>query len=332
MLRGAFLAVAMLVALPGVASATASSSFDSDAQSWRLRQNSGPPSEGNPSHSATGGNPGGHIFGTDVGAEPGEFMRFISPNTVASGWPESHAENTDGTFSFDLKASGTPARGPFPNLVAYDNDYLNLTDFMSTPSADTWTHYSVTLNETSGLQYCTSSGDCASATRAQVVSVLHRFLQVHLVADTGSSTGEVVRLDNPSFSGGALPPDGDGDGWPDLIDDCPDLDGWSNDGCPIENSLTLKYKGGKRLFKGVLASEENLCTVGGQTVTIHKRKPGPDPSIATATTSDTGDGAYSVKKRASGGKYYSSVAHREIPVGNPGNHCAAAESPIVRIG
>jgi hypothetical protein len=135
-------------------------------------------------------------------------------------------------------------------------------------------------------------------------------------------------LGNGSDIGAFEALDDDDDGIPNEADSCPALDGGGDvSGCPaVPRELTLRYRKGKKLFKGsVLAETTPECIAGGE-VTVLRKQPGDDKEMGTVT-SET-DGAYKLFKRAKKGRYQSTVEDEVVP-GTA--HCQAASSPTIRV-
>jgi laminin B (domain IV) len=353
--RGAINAAASLstfafLAAPTVASADQTSAFTSNDEGWQVAQNN--VSGQIPDYQASGGNPDGYIRVTDTVADTCSNASDCSIQFFSYGaWGGNHAENYGGTFSFDLSVSGqTPDRGPQVTIAGTEG-WLQTPASLATPSAAGWSHYSLTLNESGGLEYCdliTSLQCTTTPTRAQVMSVLSDMQDVTIYADVHAGTGETAGLDNVALTGGS---DQDGDGVRDGVDECPAAAGLYPSGCPdsdddgvvdpsdtcptragpeptgcpsIDRTVTISYSGKARAFKGrVLPS--GPCRAH-QNVTIYKKRKGPDPELAEKKTGATG--RYKIASTPHQGVYYAQLkAHLEPDQGM----CEPAKSHAVTV-
>ena len=231
--------IAVLVALVSLsvpASAAAEvlqSTFDSGAEGWTASQGAGNP--GSITFSASGGNPGGHVFEEDTLAEPmppngATFFSFIAPPS----WNGNRSINYRGTFSFDMKHSGGADMSPIVAIFDSGGNSIQR-GFAETPNNSTWTTISAIVEVGQGWQFATGGVSQGDATELQMVAVLSDVAGVAIVGDLDlDSTGETARLDNPRFTERPIPPDTDGDGLADSSDNCPTQAGpLSNQGCPI---------------------------------------------------------------------------------------------------
>ena len=228
MRRSAAFLIAALVCLVVPASAGAvslQSTFDSSADGWVVVQNS---MAAPPTYSGSGGNPGGFISAADAQADASGANLFYFAN---SGYGGNRAAHYGGTISFDMKHTAAD----FPPVVALldgDGNNIQLVAGDSPPTAGAWTHYSLTMAVGSGDWQYAQGGVGAPATQANWNQVLSNLTGVVIVADLDTdATGGTASLDNVAF---LEPPDGDGDGVRDAIDQCPAVVGpASNNGCPI---------------------------------------------------------------------------------------------------
>jgi hypothetical protein len=126
--------------------------------------------------------------------------------------------------------------------------------------------------------------------------------------------------------GDACDPDADGDGVANGVDACIALNGDAANGCPtVAREVSLTFKERKRKFTGRI-------TPGGpcaaeQKVLIKRRKKGPDPIVASPTTSAAG--GFGVVKRRAEGRFYAQIKSITIP--SAGN-CSPDRSPAVTVG
>jgi laminin B (domain IV) len=226
--------VGLLVA-PGFASAAnLSSSFDADHEGWRVFRNdeSNPQASTAPSWSSSGGNPAGHVSATDTAHDSAFQWFLVSPAT----WSGNLLDNYGGPIAYDVKHSPAGADGPV--LIIFDtaNNALQFSPAGST--VDTWLRYATTLEEGSGWFFQESGGSERSATRQDFFEVLEDVAGVAILGDLkAGSTGETTSFDNISLQEPATPVDTDGDGVPDVSDDCIEQPGpASNGGCPVAGS------------------------------------------------------------------------------------------------
>lgn len=235
-----FITALVCLTLPAAAAgADLQSSFDGDAEGWTTRQNASYPSTIN--WSATGGNPGGHVYDSDLLEDSGPVgtgFSFVAP----AAWTVPLGANYGGTFSFDMKHAAAEV-GPVVRIVADSGDSLSKSFSAIVPNDTVWTTYSVPVRDGEGWFF--ASGEfSAEATVAQFYAVLTDIREITILGDLDSGSSNAARLDNPSFLEPAAPPDGDGDGVPDAQDNCPAQVGpVSNNGCPVTPTPAFRCNG-----------------------------------------------------------------------------------------
>jgi hypothetical protein len=237
-LLGFIVALAALLTLPAGASAlTAASTFDNDAEGWQLAAESDCSSNSAPAYSPTGGNPGGHISGTD-GDPGGAGDQCIWAAQSPGSFGGDLNANYGGTISYDLRTEGSPEFGGGVAIFNFiDQTSIQVLGGTAPPNPDEWTNYSFTLTEDdpNAVFYDSEFNPTQPPTPEQYLSVLENVGGILVLGDLSvSSQGETTDIDNVLLSESGTPPDTDGDGVPNATDDCPTVAGpASNNGCPV---------------------------------------------------------------------------------------------------
>ncbi|AKD56051.1 laminin B domain-containing protein [Spirosoma radiotolerans] len=135
--------------------------FDNDNQGWQI--SSGAIS----SYSATGGNPGGYIIGTDNALG---FWYFIASKEFVSETRKSYERN----LGFDLEQSATDSQANADDVILTDGSTILTFDTAYNPKT-TWTHYSIKLDEFSGWK----KGK-VKATKADMQTVLQNLTELRI--------------------------------------------------------------------------------------------------------------------------------------------------------
>ncbi len=183
----------LLLTAPGAGAVTASYSFDTGDQGWRVSQtNSGP-------FNVPTFNPAGFISAADTGTETGcpgapcDLLFFASPPL-----PVPLAANYGGTLSFDLASSTTPG---FLGTAYIDsaNDAAPELRRDFTPPLSGFGKVTLPITE-AGWLYCTGAAPCTPATQQQFRSVLATGIFTDVLADVVDGTGETYSLDNVAVS------------------------------------------------------------------------------------------------------------------------------------
>jgi hypothetical protein len=232
-------AAVVVSALPATAGAiTATSTFTTGQEGW-LSQDTMCNFGQLPPHiySASNGNPGGDIGDTDDQESPGDtppetcFWFLIAPPAfTGDAWA-----NYGGAVSFDIRAVSTAATRPAAVVLQGQTGKGTLTiQSAALPPADTWTHFSFTIQTGVGWQWSDGGSPSHPATLAEMRGVLENVASVAILGDVQAGRGQSTWFDNIALAEPSTPPDGDGDGGPDIADDCPSQSGptW-NAGCPI---------------------------------------------------------------------------------------------------
>jgi Ca2+-binding RTX toxin-like protein len=254
----AVLAAVACLAIPASAGAvTLQNTFDASPEGWLTGQGSGNPSS--ISFSASGGNPGGHIFDSDTVADTGGGSNLFFFQASAA-WTGNLSANYGGMLSFDMKHTAAEY-GPIIAIFANNGDILE-TQAATIPTNAAWTTISVPLDGGGGWAYV-HGGNGTDASAANFNTVLSDVSAVLIVGDLDSGTGGVARLDNAKLLEPAAPPDTDGDGVPDASDNCPTTAGPpSNNGCPVAPPTVVKCNGLKATKVGKPGAETITGTPG----------------------------------------------------------------------
>jgi hypothetical protein len=183
-----------------VSALSVSSTFDANAEGWcresrNFFNNFVLSSSGSPTHQASGGNPGGHIFFT----EPSSVSDFFC---APSSYLGDKSVFLGGTLSFDLQS---------PNAIVANAGFLALLVSGSTilvfDSTQTvgpnWTSILVPLEPAPGWKVvasgCLTTNTCAAANSSQFQTVMSNLTALNIRGDwtTGVDTG---RLDNVTMT------------------------------------------------------------------------------------------------------------------------------------
>lgn len=236
----------LLLALSGSAHAANLSSFFSVGdEDWTVLGNGATsPADLVPSWSATSGNPSGHLSVTDAAPDPPSLSLLRAPESWSdpdAGGPDSGAEggrdltaNYGGRVSFDVRHPD-PSDWP-PALYIFDSTGSSLIFAPNSAPDSSWTEYEADL--IAGPEW--SFGDAnmqeaRAATPQDFVDVLGDVSEILVLTDLVLyQTGQTTDVDNISLADASAPVDTDGDGLPDLGDDCISQAGpASNHGCPV---------------------------------------------------------------------------------------------------
>jgi hypothetical protein len=217
--------------------------FDADAQGWTAGQEFNSASAGFVSPAtfqSTGGNPGGFISLMDTAIEPcgdggNPACNYAFFKAPAARWHGDHSSEYGGTLFFDFAAPENVEYGPVALIRRTSGEMLISSHTMIAPG---WNTYRTRLgpggqvdDPGSGWALCPAgfdfrsesiSANCSDATQAQITSVLGSIGGVEILGDVASGIDEASGLDNVGLS--ATPHDSDGDGDPDLQDNCPAVD------------------------------------------------------------------------------------------------------------
>ena len=136
---GALLSVAFACSCSG-GSSHASSTFDNDDEGWMLTEDA---TTTRPELRASGGNPGGHICGTD--GMRGATWYFIAPENFLHDASKSYGKR----LTWALKQDSIYQQLKGRDVVLQGNGLGVVFDIRATPGLD-WTPYQVRLDGSSG--------------------------------------------------------------------------------------------------------------------------------------------------------------------------------------
>ncbi|NID12291.1 hypothetical protein F7231_19110 [Fibrella aestuarina] len=111
--------------------------FDQDSQGWSVN------SAAKGGYSATGGNPGGYVYGIDNSAD---VWFFLASDSLVHESRRGYGK----TLSFDLIQADADGQGATTEDVVLTDGKITLTYNTSCNPATTWTSYSIKLDEQSG--------------------------------------------------------------------------------------------------------------------------------------------------------------------------------------
>lgn len=168
----------------GSAHAGATSTFDTDTEGWKLFGDS---TTSDPSHVASGGNPGGYIHGTDLTI--GGVWYWQAPSKFLGDNSGSYGQ----TLSFDLRMRGSGPLFDDADVILAGGGVTLVFDFAAVPADTGWTPYAVELSEAAGWRVSTLGG--ALATKAQIQAALGATTALRIRGEfiTGTDNGD---LDN----------------------------------------------------------------------------------------------------------------------------------------
>jgi hypothetical protein len=159
-----------------------SNAFDDGDQGWRISEG------GVGSFSATGGNPGGYMYGTDNFDKIQTIWYFIAPAPFMNEVRKSYGK----TLRFDLIQSATDVQRFTYDVIMTDGTNTLTFDTAYNPKT-TWTSYAIKLDELSGWQ----KGN-KRATKADIQAVLTNLTDLRIRGEyrSGPDSGG---LDNVSL-------------------------------------------------------------------------------------------------------------------------------------
>ena len=177
------------------ADAIAVSTFDTDAEGWNAVSVNGTHQvvgTAARSHTATGGNPGGAIFGSDFSS--GTWY-FNAPTAFLGNMSAAY----NGSLSFDLRRSGGTLFNAADVVLVGGNpgNLITLTYDIANAPTSAWTSFDVWLNE-SGWRVGTLAGPQATAEQMQTVLAALSALRIRGEYGAGADT---EHLDNVSLNG-----------------------------------------------------------------------------------------------------------------------------------
>jgi len=151
-------------------SAQITSTFNANAEAWTTPNDA----DGTIAYSATGGNPGGFVFGTPFFFNLGAGTIYVPFYFVAPGtYLGNRSSYYNGTLQYDIQQSSTSAPNQYAEVIIANSLGITLYYFPTVPNqpavAPTWTTFSVTLNNALGFWKTTNSPTGLAATEAQVL-------------------------------------------------------------------------------------------------------------------------------------------------------------------
>jgi Laminin B (Domain IV) len=289
------LAAVVIGATPASAAPLVSSTFDTDSEGWTFYTDN--VTSVPVTHLATGGNPGGYISHTDAQAGI-QHQRFQSAYPYGGDLSAAYG----GTLTFDLRSNvaGDPNDVPVNVTFGSGNPAFSSRaqplNFDQLPGSE-WTTYTVPLVYNA---WCANvSPYTCFANAGQLKDFLAQGHQLQIFADYYNGTNQITDLDNVAVN----PP------------------------AKTKSKLTLAYQKSRKRFVGKLSSSKAPC-VAGRTVTVFKKKKGPDHKLGKAVSKD--NGSFKLAKKADPGSYFAKTGSKLMP--DDGLLCTGAKSGLVSVG
>ncbi len=191
-------AISTIAFLAGYTSAIAQigSNFNVNAEGWTTPNDA----DGTISYSATGGNPGGHVFGTPFVFVGGAGTFYFNFYFVApSAFLGNRSAYYNGTLRYDIQQSSTGSPNQYAEVTIASSAGMVLYYFPPTsnqpPAPPSWATYSVALNNSLGYWKTTNSVSGTAATEIQIQNILSDLgsLQIRGLYRDANTTN---RLDN----------------------------------------------------------------------------------------------------------------------------------------
>ncbi|NOT74311.1 MAG: T9SS type B sorting domain-containing protein [Cyclobacteriaceae bacterium] len=268
------------------------SDFTSNNEGWIA-----PSSSTGIQYSATGGNPGGYVFGIDP-ALASTFWYYRAPGKFTG----NRSSYYNGTISFDVSVVTTQAAVQRADIILTNSAGISIYYFSPvTPTPGvypTWTKYAVNLNELSGNWKTANSSTGTAATQAEIQNVLTSLLNFDIRGRYGSSINTQSRLDNVMFTEFTI------DTQPTTTSVC--LGSTTSFTIAASAFTTVTYQWQK--FDGTFGLWNNLTNTGGYSGTTTTTL-----GINTATTGTAAQGSYRCIVSSTGAKpITSSVANLTV--------------------
>jgi gliding motility-associated-like protein len=175
------------------------STFSSNADNWTTPNDA----DGIIGYTATGGNPGGFVFGSPFVINLGAGSLYVPFNFVAPGtYLGNRSAYYNGTLRYDIQLSTAGTPNQHPEVTIASNAGITLYYFPTASnqpvSAPGWSTFSVILNNALGFWKTTNSATGPAATEAQILSILTDLasLQIRGLYRDANATS---RLDNVNF-------------------------------------------------------------------------------------------------------------------------------------
>ena len=177
-----------------------SSTFNINAEGWTAPNDA----DGTIGYSATGGNPGGFVFGSPFIINLGAGSLYVPFNYVAPlAYRGNRSAYYNGTLRYDVQQSTTGAPNQYAEVTIANNLGVLLYYFPPTsnqpPAAPTWATYSVVLNNSLGYWKTTNSPTGAAATEVQIQNILADLASLE-IRGLYRDANVTSRLDNVSLT------------------------------------------------------------------------------------------------------------------------------------
>jgi len=177
-----------------------SSTFNANALGWTTPNDA----DGTIGYSATGGNPGGMVFGSPLSFNLGAGTIYVPFNFVApAAYLGNRSAYYNGTLRYEIQQSTTGTPNQYAEVTIANSGGITLYYFPTTPNqpaaAPVWTPYLVEFNNTTGFWKTTNSPTGPVAAETQIQSILSDLasLQIRGLYRDANTTN---RLDNVSFT------------------------------------------------------------------------------------------------------------------------------------
>jgi gliding motility-associated-like protein len=194
------LSIIGLITLSAGSFAQISSTFNSNAEGWSTPDDA----DGTIGHSATGGNPGGYVFGTPFIINFGMTQLFVPFYFIApTAYLGNRSAYYSGTLRYDVQLSSSAGNvNQYAEVILRSSNvmiyYFPSTTFQP-PAAPTWTTFSVPLHNASGFWKTTNDPAGPAASEANLQFILNNLtsLEIRGLYRDANIAG---RLDNVWFT------------------------------------------------------------------------------------------------------------------------------------
>jgi hypothetical protein len=251
-----------------------------------------------------------------IGAAPSQAA---GPSWTVTGVNSTGCNSND--WDIDVTFAGIPGAGYIAHTTVSSGGLVYMNEQVNDPSnGDTsWGLYTSST-------YGATTGAYPIPTGQQMKVVLSLEKPKGTVLSSWTFIAKECSHGTLLFNASDLDQDGVADSAPTVaIDRCPTLAAARSNGCPLRaRTLTLAAKSGPRRVVGTLDAPGYPALDAGRTVTIWKKKPGPDRKVAVRTTRANG----TFKARVGKGRYYATSPGVIAPTSG---EAAADRSPTVRV-
>ena len=176
------------------------STYNVNAEGWTTPNDA----DGSIGYSSTGGNPGGHVFGTPFVLVLGMTTFYVPFNFVAPlAYRGNQGSYYNGTLHYEIQQSSTGLPNSYAEVIITNNSGISLYYFPSVsnqpPAPPSWGSYNVALDNTLGHWKTTNSISGPGATEAQLLGILSDLanLEIRGLYRDANTTN---RLDNVSLT------------------------------------------------------------------------------------------------------------------------------------